>query len=121
MVRAWTESLRSAYPDWGRERWQRRLERKLRRRAEREAKIANVSVVRPEETVQALRATCRDLTRRERELRTFLSPEKDSMLAAEREALQKRIDLEADDVTKMRLASALAALDQQRNERSELV
>src|SRR5437870_5962246 len=44
MVRAWTESLRSAYPDWGRERWQRRLERKLRRRAEREAKIANASL-----------------------------------------------------------------------------
>src|SRR5260221_11806276 len=44
MVAAWTESLRTAYPDWGRERWQRRLERKLRRRAEREAKIANASL-----------------------------------------------------------------------------
>src|SRR2546428_2348000 len=44
MVREWTENLRSAYPDWGRERWQRRLERKLRRRAEREAKIANASL-----------------------------------------------------------------------------
>src|SRR5437870_1854707 len=44
MVHAWTESLRNAYPDWGRERWQRRLERKLRRRAEREAKIANASL-----------------------------------------------------------------------------
>src|SRR6184192_2183581 len=44
MVRTWTESLRTAYPDWGRERWQRRLERKLRRRAEREAKIANASL-----------------------------------------------------------------------------
>src|SRR5437588_7511265 len=44
MVRAWTESLRTAYPDWGRERWQRRLERKLRRRAEREARIANASL-----------------------------------------------------------------------------
>src|SRR5213594_4289575 len=44
MVREWTESLRTAYPDWGRERWQRRLERKLRRRAEREAKIANASL-----------------------------------------------------------------------------
>src|SRR5262249_17461570 len=41
---AWTESLRTAYPDWGRERWQRRLERKLRKRAEREAKIANASL-----------------------------------------------------------------------------
>src|SRR5437870_13694544 len=44
MVREWTENLRNAYPDWGRERWQRRLERKLRRRAEREAKIANASL-----------------------------------------------------------------------------
>src|SRR5476651_450163 len=44
MVRDWTENLRSAYPDWGRERWQRRLERKLRKRAEREAKIANASL-----------------------------------------------------------------------------
>src|SRR5213595_1674537 len=44
MVREWTESLRNAYPDWGRERWQRRLERKLRRRAEREARIANASL-----------------------------------------------------------------------------
>src|SRR3954471_12205821 len=44
MVSAWTQSLRTAYPDWGRERWQRRLERKLRRRAEREAKIANASL-----------------------------------------------------------------------------
>src|SRR5258706_9076757 len=44
MVREWTESLRTAYPDWGRERWQRRLERKLRRRAEREARIANASL-----------------------------------------------------------------------------
>src|SRR5205814_1558133 len=44
MVREWTDNLRSAYPDWGRERWQRRLERKLRRRAEREARIANASL-----------------------------------------------------------------------------
>src|SRR6202171_3783728 len=44
MVREWTDNLRTAYPDWGRERWQRRLERKLRRRAEREAKIANASL-----------------------------------------------------------------------------
>ena len=252
MVRAWTESLRTAYPDWGRERWQRRLERKLRRRAEREAKIANASLfegyvwllaaivlfiialsslpflwwlifpaaglgsrgtrviarhtgitrpamtepiptrpgqrspsaeeqraqrfgslsgirqviegpplrattpvytapqqdprdarvdaicdrilgeiraspevvkdifIKPDETVAALRATCRDLTRRERELKKFLSPSEDERLSREREALQKRIDSEADDVTKMRLASALAALDQQRDQRAEL-
>lgn len=249
MVRAWTESLRTAYPDWGRERWQRRLERKLRRRAEREAKIANASLfegyvwllaaivlfivalsslpflwwlifpaaglgsrgtrviarhtgvsrpvltepiaapgrstqpsrsasdqraqrfgslagirpsaparsppvwspqqdprdarvdaicdrilaeiraapevvkdifIKPEETVAALRATCRDLTRRERELRKFLSPQDDERLAREREALQKRIEGEQDEVTRLRLASALSALDQQRDQRIEL-
>jgi hypothetical protein len=258
MVREWTENLRSAYPDWGRERWQRRLERKLRRRAEREAKIANASLfegyvwllgaivlfivalsslpflwwlifpaaglgsrgtrviarhtgvtrpaitepapvrtstpgtptaeqqraqrfgslgatgrgfgsggqpfpgpgaqargvtaqqdprdvrvdaicdrilaelktapesvkdifIKPEETVSSLRATCRDLTRRERELRKFLSPQEDERLLREHDALQKRVEGEADEVTRMRLASALAALDAQRDQRAELV
>ncbi|MGE5048092.1 MAG: hypothetical protein ACM3PC_05965 [Deltaproteobacteria bacterium] len=262
MVREWTENLRSAYPDWGRERWQRRLERKLRRRAEREAKIANASLfegyvwllgaivlfivalsslpflwwlifpaaglgsrgtrviarhtgvtrpaitepapvrtstagtvgaptaeqqraqrfgslgtsgrgfgggaqqpfpapgpqargataqqdprdvrvdaicdrillelktapesvkdifIKPEETVASLRATCRDLTRRERELRKFLSPQEDERLLRERDALQKRVEVEVDEVTRMRLASALAALDAQREQRAELV
>jgi hypothetical protein len=256
MVSAWTESLRTAYPDWGRERWQRRLERKLRRRAEREAKIANASLFegylwllgaivlfivalsalpflwwlifpaaglgsrgtrviarhtgitkpvteapvsarvpagataadaqtraraqrfgslggrydagpaarapfaggtapatpgadprdvrvdaisdkilaelrtspdvvkeifrKPEETIAALRSTCRDLTRRERDLRRFLSPEEDTRLTREREALSGRIERESDEVTKMRLASALAALDAQRDQRAEL-
>src|SRR5207244_703181 len=76
--------------------------------------------IKPDETIGALRTTCRDLTRRERELRKFLSAEEDTRLLREREALQKRIDGEADDVTKMRLASALAALDQQRDQRAEL-
>jgi hypothetical protein len=259
MVREWTEGLRSAYPDWGRERWQRRLERKLRRRAEREAKIANASLFegylwllgaivlfiialsalpflwwlifpaaglgsrgtrviarhagltkatitvdataqvttrapahreldpqsraraqrfgslagrstvggvtlrtssapaagappqmdprdvrvdgicdkilaelrvapevvkeifrKPEETIAALRTTCRDLTRREREVRKFLSPEEDARLSREDDALRKRIDTETDEVVKLRLSSALAALEQQREQRQEL-
>jgi hypothetical protein len=258
MVREWTNSLRDAYPDWGRERWQRRLERKLRKRAEREAKIANASLfegyiwllgaivlfivalsalpflwwlifpaaalgsrgtrviarhtgitrpsltepvparvsrtssvsveqqraqrfgslgggrthgvdgvgqapapnpmgprvpaaqqdprdarvdvicdrilgelrnspeavkdifIKPDETIAALRATCRNLTRRERDLRGFLSPQDDERLVREREALQKRIEGESDEVTKMRLASAMAALDAQRDQRQEL-
>src|SRR2546430_16656191 len=41
MVREWTENLRNAYPDWGRERGQRRPERKLRRPPGPEAKGAN--------------------------------------------------------------------------------
>jgi len=259
MVREWTESLRTAYPDWGRERWQRRLERKLRRRAEREARIANASLFegylwllgaivlfiialsalpflwwlifpaahlgsrgtrviarhagfskatvpidapapvatrspspadmdaqsraraqrfgtlggrptqggltlrtasapatgappqmdprdarvdgicdkilaelrvapqvvkeifrKPEDTIASLRTTCRDLTRREREVRKFLSPEEDLRLSRERDALQKRIEGEADEVVRLRLSSALAALEQQREQRQEL-
>jgi hypothetical protein len=261
MVREWTESLRTAYPDWGRERWQRRLERKLRRRAEREARIANASLFegylwllgaivlfiialsalpflwwlifpaahlgsrgtrviarhagftkatvpidapvavngrmpapsnldeqararaqrfgtlggrstdggltlrtnrpsapaagapaqmdprdvrvdgicdkilselrvapeivkeifrKPEDTIAALRTTCRDLTRREREVRKFLSPEEDLRLSRERDALQKRIESETDEVVRLRLSSALAALEQQREQRQEL-
>src|SRR5207253_9622456 len=76
--------------------------------------------VKPEETIAALRATCRNLTRRERDLRKFLSPQDDERLMREREALQKRISGELDDVTKMRLAAALAALDAQRDQRLEL-
>jgi len=262
MVREWTESLRTAYPDWGRERWQRRLERKLRRRAEREARIANASLFegylwllgaivlfivalsalpflwwlifpaaglgsrgtrviarhagitkatvavdatlpvadrapasqqgaddqsraraqrfgslgnrsssfggltvrapasapaagapppmdprdarvdgicdkilaelrvapgvvkeifrKPEETIAALRTTCRDLTRRERDVRKFLSPEEDLRLSREHDALRKRVDTETDEVAKLRLSSALAALEQQRDQRQEL-
>jgi hypothetical protein len=261
MVREWTESLRTAYPDWGRERWQRRLERKLRRRAEREARIANASLFegylwllgaivlfivalsalpflwwlifpaaglgsrgtrviarhagitkatvtvdatvpmtnrapaqqtvddqsraraqrfgslgnrsssfggvtmrtpttapaagapaqmdprdarvdgicdkilaelrvapgvvkeifrKPEETIAALRTTCRDLTRRERDVRKFLSPEEDLRLSREHDALRKRVDTESDEVAKLRLSSALAALEQQRDQRQDL-
>ncbi len=241
------ESLRATYPNWGQERWQRRLERRLRKQAEREARIANASLMEgyvwvlaaialflvalsslgtlfwlifpaiplfqkgtrvvarymkdgtkdpqkdapaqapiaappipappvaafvwparvgeppkpapvftpappedprdvrvdaicnrilnelktapesardifrnPEQTVSSLRATCRDLTRRERELRTFLSPAEDARLSKEREALVARVDAETDEVAKLRLASALAALDQQRQQRAEL-
>ena len=74
----------------------------------------------PEDTIAALRTTCRDLTRREREVRKFLSPEEDVRLSREHDALRKRIDTEADEVVKLRLSSALAALDQQREQRQEL-
>jgi hypothetical protein len=240
------ESLRATYPNWGQERWQRRLERRLRKQAEREAKIANASLMEgyvwalaaialflvaltnlpilwwlifpavplfqkgtrvvarymkagatepvqtqqaapptpvaappqpapifvppvripepprpapiftppvpedprdvrvdgicnrilaelkvapesardifrnPDQTVSSLRNTCRDLTRRERELRNFLSPAEDARLSKEREALAARVEAEADEVAKLRLASALAALDQQRQQRAEL-
>jgi len=76
--------------------------------------------IKPRRRSGALRATCRNLTRRERDVRRFLSPQDDERLLREREALQKRVDGEADEVTKMRLASALAALDAQRDQRLEL-
>ncbi|HMC35481.1 MAG TPA: hypothetical protein VKH65_13765, partial [Myxococcales bacterium] len=76
--------------------------------------------IKPDETIAALRATCRNLTRRERDLRRFLSPQDDERLTREREALQKRVAGESDEVTRMRLASALAALDAQREQRLEL-
>src|SRR5207244_277468 len=76
--------------------------------------------IKPDETIAALRATCRNLTRRERDLRRFLSPQDDERLTREREALQKRVAGESDEVTRMRLASALAALDAQRDQRVEL-
>jgi UPF0716 family protein affecting phage T7 exclusion len=275
LVRDWTAGLRSAYPNWGRERWQRKLERKLRKRAERESRIANATLVegylwmvgaiilciaalstppfglillfpavrlgtrgarviarhtgtvatpgagqgalgplsplsarqaegegaaaghgsaqetqvrdraqrfgslnpaagapgsyrpgedlggrglgrsspngadprdqrvdgicdkilgelrsspahvkeifrKPEETISALRATCRELTRRERDVRRFLAPEEDVRLSREREALSNRVEIETDEVTKLRLASALGALDQQRQQRLDL-
>lgn len=275
LVREWTAGLRTAYPDWGRERWQRKLERKLRKRAEREARIAQATLFegylwvfgaiilciaalsilpvglfllfpavglgtrgtrviarhagmvaapgpgssaqlplsplsarqaaseasgpgsaqetqardraqrfgslnsgpvgpagpagppgarpasawarapdgrsvdprdqrvdaicerilaelrtspahvkeifrKPEETIAALRATCRELTRRERDVRRFLAPEEDARLASERDALSARVQVETDEVTRLRLASALGALDQQRQQRIDL-
>lgn len=243
MVQSWTAGLRSAYPDWGRQRWQRKLERKLRKRAEREARVANATLAegyrwliiaavfffaalglapvglfllipafsvgsrafrvisrhlqltepvgsatpaaawgsaqerpvadvargdgvqgggggglsapaqggedprdlrvdaicrkllddlrhappvvkemfrKPEETVASLRTTCRELTRRERSVRRFLKPEEDVRLERERAALASRVEGEVDEVTRLRLASALAALDQQRQQRKDL-
>jgi hypothetical protein len=76
--------------------------------------------VKPEQTVAALRETCKNLTRRERDVRRFLSADEDARLSRERSALQARIDAETDEVTRTRLASALAALDQQREQRLEL-
>src|SRR5262249_23977966 len=74
----------------------------------------------PEETIAALRTTCRDLTRRERDVRKFLSPEEDLRLSREHDALRKRVDTETDEVAKLRLSSELAALEQQREQRQEL-
>lgn len=74
----------------------------------------------PEQTVEALRRSCHELARRERELRTLCSPEDERRLSDEHTALAARVEAEKDAVAKERLASALTVLDQQRQQRAEL-
>jgi len=74
----------------------------------------------PEHTVEALRRSCHELARRERELRTLCSPEDERRLADEHAALAARVEAEKDAVAKERLASALAVLEEQRHQRAEL-
>ena len=74
----------------------------------------------PEQTVEALRRSCHALARRERELRALSSPEDERRLADERAALTARVEAETDAVVKERFSSALAVLDEQRAQRSEL-
>jgi hypothetical protein len=74
----------------------------------------------PEPTVEALRRSCHELVRRERELRALSSPEDEKRLAEERAGLAARVEAEADAVVKERLGSALEVLDEQRRQRAEL-
>jgi hypothetical protein len=74
----------------------------------------------PEQTVEALRRSCHALAQRERELRALSSPEDERRLADERAALVARLEAETDAVVKERFTSALAVLDEQRNQRAEL-
>jgi hypothetical protein len=75
---------------------------------------------RPERTIEALRTTCLELTRRERELRALLGPDDDRRLAQEREQLVARISGEQDAIVRQRLEGALGALDGQVAQRKEL-
>jgi len=74
----------------------------------------------PEPTVEALRRSCHELVRRERELRALSSPEDEKRLLDERAQLAARVDAERDAVVKERLSSALEVLDEQRRQRAEL-
>lgn len=74
----------------------------------------------PEQTVEALRRSCHELARRERQLRELSTPEDERRLAEEQAALSSRVEAEKDAVVKERLASALAVLDEQRRQRAEL-
>lgn len=75
---------------------------------------------RPEKTIEALRTTCHELSRRERELRRLLAPEDDRRLLLEREQLVARIGAEQDAIVRQRLEGALGALDAQVQQRREL-
>jgi hypothetical protein len=74
----------------------------------------------PDQTVEALRKSCRELARRELELRALTSPEDERRLANEHAALAARVEAEKDAVAKERLASALAVLEEQQRQRAEL-
>jgi hypothetical protein len=93
---------------------------KILKEVERGSKVVTELIRDPKETVKTLRLTCRELTRRERELRTLTTPEDEARLAAERTGLTERIAAEKDDVVRQRLASALQALDDQRKQREEI-
>jgi hypothetical protein len=73
-----------------------------------------------EKTIEALRSTCRELSRRERELRRLLGPDDDRRLQMERDQLVARIDAEQDAIVRQRLQGALSALDAQVQQRREL-
>ncbi|MCE9669090.1 hypothetical protein LY474_14855 [Myxococcus stipitatus] len=74
----------------------------------------------PERTVEALRKSCHELARRERELRELAKPEAGRELEDERAALARRVEAERDAVVRERLEAALVALDEQRRQRAEL-
>jgi carbonic anhydrase/acetyltransferase-like protein (isoleucine patch superfamily) len=68
-------------------------------------------------TVRALRDTCHGLLRREQALRTETSAGAAAELEEERSALQKRLDAASDEHVRRSLASAVAAIDEQKRQR----
>ena len=73
-----------------------------------------------EETVAALRRTCDDLARRERELREESEPGALQRLAEERDTLEKRLGAERDEQIRGSLAGAISAIDDQKRQRDQL-
>jgi carbonic anhydrase/acetyltransferase-like protein (isoleucine patch superfamily) len=70
--------------------------------------------------VTTLRATCKSLLERERALRAEANPEAIARLDAEKAQLAKKIAATDDDVVRMSLASAVAAIDEQKKQRQLL-
>lgn len=77
-------------------------------------------VHRPDKTLDGLSATCKELGRRERELRAAITDDDERRLRAERDDLLGRVAAEKDAVVQRRLDSALRALDAQLAQRAEL-
>jgi carbonic anhydrase/acetyltransferase-like protein (isoleucine patch superfamily) len=73
-----------------------------------------------EGTIGALRRTCEDLGRRERELRAEADAAALARLAEERAALEKRSLQEKDELIAQSLRGALAAIDEQKRQREML-
>jgi hypothetical protein len=78
-------------------------------------------VRRPDEAVKGLKAGIHALAKREQELRALVTAEDDQRLQSERAVLVKKLEGEGDEVTRLRLAAALAALDEQLKQRADLV
>jgi hypothetical protein len=76
---------------------------------------------RPEETISSLRKACAALRERESSLRALVTAEDNVRLDAERAKLAQRIQLEADEVVRDRLSSALKSLEDQVRQRSNLL
>lgn len=71
----------------------------------------------PESTIAALRATCEDLARRERELRAEADPAALARLMDERAAIEQRLAGQEDTAAAKSLRGALAAIDEQKRQR----
>jgi hypothetical protein len=93
---------------------------KILKEVERGSAVVTDLIRDPKQTVKTLRLTCRELTRRERELHTLITPEDDARLTTERRALEEKIASEKDRVVRQRLASAMSALDDQLKQREEI-
>jgi archaellum component FlaC len=74
----------------------------------------------PEETVESLRKTSLDLLKREVSLRVLISPSEVERLNRERTGLLARIEMESDDIIRQRLSGALAALENQQKQHTEV-
>ena len=82
--------------------------------------IVREVVTEPRATIAGLRQACLETARRERELRSVLAAQDESVLVAERDGLAARLSNEQDAIVRDRLGQALAALEQQLVHRAAL-